>query len=437
MCFGEASDEKTRLLFICSVFKRFFIDKGQIFLSCSGEGGIYACSVPSMSGGPSWTDEVTPTSLRAPSSSSPSQPLASPESSSLPHSLDDRVKLSSSADPPHRKGAFPTPATAAAPSQRRPHGAADDQQRVRRSSTAAASTSRVVHRSWLRGYLSDSGHWDTLHLLPTFNVVGSYSLAVLLFTLFLERYVVNTTDHIALFFIGSSVTFCSYFVISFGLTRLSTSFRRISKDKQFYTISNLIKAGALAAITPFACYQLKRVVADGEWDTKTLRNLGCIYAIPDFVSLLVVRRMGFTTVVHHLCVVAFNVVSIYNDYTEENVCRLIVVYAAFSTFGYIVYMLLASRFLGVSPALSRYLSLVALVVYVGCCAVNWTWQAWYLRKLLTSPHLTARHLWACYAYLVVIAFVMWDDLTLNRWLLHNVRSLYSLHQQRLLSSPSL
>ena len=70
---------------------------------------------------------------------------------------------------------------------------------------------------------------------------------------------------------------------------------------------------------------------------------GCLYAVLDFVSLLLVKRLSWSTIIHHVCVCVFNVVSISNDYAEENVCRLLVVYAVFSTFAYLVNLLLASR----------------------------------------------------------------------------------------------
>jgi hypothetical protein len=80
-------------------------------------------------------------------------------------------------------------------------------------------------------------------------------------------------------------------------------------------------------------------------------------------------------------------------------------------------MLLASRFLGVSATVSRHLSAGALVIYAACCGVNWMWQASALSRLLQQPD----HGVSVYIYMALISFVMWDDLALARWLLHNVR----------------
>ena len=272
------------------------------------------------------------------------------------------------------------------------------------------------NRPIIRAYFSENP-WDNLHAQPTIIVVAISAVLSLVSTYVLQHHVIETKDHIGVFLFGSYLVFSSYFVAYYFLQNYSSSFRKISEDKKFYTIANLMKAGLLAALTPFAVTHLYRITRYDEWDTNTLRNLGCIYAIPDFVSMIVVRRMAWTTYVHHFCVCLFNYFSIQNDYNSENICRLIVVYAAFSTFAYCVNMLLASRFLGVSHSASRVLSFVALSVYVLCCALNWTWQVLYLRRLLQDH----RH-WTVYLYMFLICFVMYDDMILNKWLLQNARS---------------
>lgn len=271
--------------------------------------------------------------------------------------------------------------------------------------------------TYVRSYFIESP-WNALHARPTAIVIAGSAFLNIISTYFLQHYVLDTKDHIALFCFGSFFAFSSNFMVYYLLQSYSTSFQKISEDKKFYTISNLMKAGLLAAITPFAMYQLYRVTALDEWDTNTLRNLGCIYAIPEFVSLLIVRRMSWSTIAHHVFVIVFNAFSIQNDYANENVCRLIVVYAAFSTFAYSVNMLLASRFLGVSPKISKALSFVALCVYVLCCAMNWTWQVHYLSRLIVYH----QH-WSIYCYMVGICFVMYDDMVLNKWLLQNARNM--------------
>ncbi|KAK7195225.1 hypothetical protein NESM_000447600 [Novymonas esmeraldas] len=280
--------------------------------------------------------------------------------------------------------------------------------------TVLSSLPSYSSTSFVRAYVTDVG----LSLEPAVLVSALTAALNIVVVYFLQQHVLDTRDHLGLFLIGSYMIFSSYYMVYHFLERFSGSFRRIaSQDKKFYIIGNLIKAGILISITPFACVHLVKIIVLEEWESNILRNLGCIYAIPDFISMVVVRRMRWSTWVHHACVVLFNYVSIMNNYKDENVCRCVVVYAAFSSFAYCVNLLLASRFLGVSADVARVLSFIALVVYALCCAVNWAWQVYYLRRLLTNGN---DH-WTVYVYMALISLVMWDDVVLNRWLLQHAR----------------
>lgn len=228
---------------------------------------------------------------------------------------------------------------------------------------------------------------------------------------FLERYVVTATENIVVFFVGSYVVFSSYFVFHYFLGRYSSSYQHIEKDKQFYVLSNLIKSATLLSYTPLAAQVLYQTMVLDVWSTNRIRNLGCMYAIPDFVSLFMVSRMSWTTILHHLAVCVFNAASLYNDYQQNNVCRLMVVYAIFSTFAYLVNLLLAIRFLGISSFMRSIMSGLALLIYSSCCGVNWTWQVYYIPKLIS-----AGHTWSVYSYVALIVLVVWDDIVLMKWL---------------------
>jgi len=147
--------------------------------------------------------------------------------------------------------------------------------------------------------------------------------------------------------------------------------------------------------------------------------LPTLYAIPDAVSMLLVSRMSFSTKVHHLCVVVFMVVNLFVDYEQETIGRALVVYATFSTFAYLVNLLLASRFLPISPAVSFILSFLALVIYAGCLGINWTWQLGFLYKLAhSSPSWI--HVFFITVYVGLISMVVYDDVVLTQWLWKNV-----------------
>uniref|UniRef100_A0A7S1R3X8 TLC domain-containing protein n=1 Tax=Neobodo designis TaxID=312471 RepID=A0A7S1R3X8_NEODS len=268
--------------------------------------------------------------------------------------------------------------------------------------------------SLVRGYFGEA---PTMHALPTAYVVGISCIAVSVLAAFLQTTVVPSTGHLSVFLFGSFTCFSSYYMAAHFLGEHARSFQRISPDKKMYTVSNLIKAGVLAAIAPLGLAALWQGVMYDEWNTQTFRNLGCIYAIPDFVSMIAVRRMSKSTYVHHAVVVIFWFISLWIDFSERNIFRAVVVYAIFTTHGYMVYSLLATRFLGVAPRTARWLSLVALFSYGGFCAANWIWQVAYIHELIaTNNH------WTIYVYLFVISFVVYDDFQLCKWLLRRART---------------
>ena len=262
-----------------------------------------------------------------------------------------------------------------------------------------------------------------LNALPSYALFFPIACVFACASAFLEVYVVSARAHFAVFAVGTYVVFSSYFVADYFLARQSTSYARIPDDKKFYVLSNLIKSAVLTAYTPQAAYLLYQAIHLDEWSTPRIRSLGVLYAIPDFVSLFLVQRMALTTKAHHVCVVIFMVINLYNDYAHENVCRALVVYAVFSTFAYLVNLLLASRFLPVKPRMSLAMSAVALVVYTSCLAINWMWQVGFVASLHARKWADgdAHEVGAIYAYLAAISMVVYDDVVLTKWLLANCK----------------
>lgn len=262
----------------------------------------------------------------------------------------------------------------------------------------------------------------SLNALPSWSLFLPIACVFAAASAFLEVYVVSARAHFAVFAVGTYVVFSSYFVADYFLARQSTSYARIPDDKKFYVLSNLIKSAVLTAYTPQAAHLLFLAIHNDEWSTPRIRSLGVLYAIPDFVSLFLVQRMALTTKAHHVCVVIFMVINLYNDYEHENVCRALVVYAVFSTFAYLVNLLLASRFLPVGARLSLAMSAVALVVYTSCLAVNWAWQVQFVASLHARKWAEGlEHVASIYAYLAAISMVVYDDVVLTKWLLANCK----------------
>jgi hypothetical protein len=257
---------------------------------------------------------------------------------------------------------------------------------------------------------------DLMHGRPAYWLLGASFLFFSLASWFMDRFIVSSRSCLSVFVIGSYIVFSSYFMIHYFVNSMSSSYKNLDKGKQFYVLSNLIKSAALLAYSPIAAKLCYDTLYMDLWDTRRIRNLGCLYAILDFVSMILVRRMASSTWFHHACVCVFSLYSCYNDYSQETVARMMVVYAIFSVFAYLVNLLLASRFFELSPKASTILSAAALFIYVSCCSINWTWQVYYGVRLMgiLENRLTL------YAYTFLIVFIVYDDINLMRWLYSNV-----------------
>jgi len=226
-----------------------------------------------------------------------------------------------------------------------------------------------------------------------------------------------------LFGYGSAFTLCMYFVLDYVL-KDNKHYSSIPQEKQFYVLSNLIKAAVLMSLSASTTTAMFRIIVYDQWENTMVKNAGSIYSMCDFVSLFVVKRMSGSTIFHHVMVVIFNTWSMFNDYNDENICRAIVVYAVFSSFAYLVNFLLASRFLEIGFKRAFLLSIAAFVVYATCCLINWTWQTFYLAHLWAIKPDWYDRAWVG-IFTFCISFVIYDDLVLLKWLLVNSGKMYT------------
>merc|ERR1712166_100007 len=273
-----------------------------------------------------------------------------------------------------------------------------------------------------RAFLSSSGidMGTGMSPLASFVILGIVGTVFGLSSLFLETYVVTANAAIVVFVVGSYVVWSSYHSFHFYLTKYSQSYATIEDQaKQFYVLSNLIKRSVLLSYSPIAGYLLYQTMYLDTWDSNRIRIMGTLYCIPDFVSLFMVSRMATTTMVHYIVVCVFNAFSLYNDYDQINVIRAIMVYAVWSTFAYMVNLLLASRFVDTSPTMSMVLSALALLIYGLCCLFNWSWQVWFLSGLFQEKPFQV------IGYVALMGMLVWDDIALMKWLFKNVIRKYN------------
>ena len=101
---------------------------------------------------------------------------------------------------------------------------------------------------------------------------------------------------------------------------------------------------------------------------------------------------------------------------------------------YLVNLLLASRFLPISPWTSLTLSFLALVIYCACLGINWIWQVAFLVKIFANGP-SAVHMAAIAVYLGLIGMVVRDDCVLVKWLVRNVAKTWGAVANKPASNP--
>ena len=284
---------------------------------------------------------------------------------------------------------------------------------------------------------------ENLHLIPTISCLFCVG-ALYILTILMQFYVINFKNSVLLFGLGSLLTFCSYFVMNFYLEKYSNSYKAIPKDRRFYVLSNLIKSALLLIYTPHSIQMLRilnylpnilvttRLPFEiyGEYNlfyytinetgalVTTIHNMCSFYAIPDFVSMLLVHNMSWSTRIHHIVVVLFVGFLLTQPLDTPSVTIGVVVYGIYSSFSYLVNFLLASRFLKVSKITEGLLQTGSLIIYSLCCLINWTWQAYFLVNLVLNEEYRNLDWWKfeIITYIILLSAFIYDDLILLKWL---------------------
>ena len=227
--------------------------------------------------------------------------------------------------------------------------------------------------------------------------------------------ILYTEYHYSLYFVGSMLFYYAYFVTNSLLTTFNRKYRHLSNEKQMYVVSNLLKSIFLCFSSPLAGYVLYDTMYLRNWNNPLIKNLGVFYSIPDTVSLLMVKKMDMTTKIHHIIVVLFNIASISNNYSTNNILRFLIIYGCFSTFAFIVNFILAVRFLHENKLIEMWLSRIAFITYTLCCTINWGWHIIYIPELYNNCE-SQMCSYSIYIYSSMVGALVIDDIKLNKWL---------------------
>lgn len=176
----------------------------------------------------------------------------------------------------------------------------------------------------------------------------------------------------------------------------------LTKERKTYISTNIVKSNYLMSLVPLCFFLLT------DFDNQKLsfiRNLGAIYASVDCAALKYNKNMSINTIIHHLAVVAFFFVNLYDNYeVPASVSKMIMIYAIYSTFAYLVNYCLAIRFF-YEPSLFLYV--ICFASYAGFCCINWYQQLVFIYQYINYFHVKV--------YSSVLVAVMYDDISLLRW----------------------
>ena len=208
--------------------------------------------------------------------------------------------------------------------------------------------------------------------------------------------------------VGSlSLFYIAYPTVTSVWSRYSTGFAGLTEEKKAYVVSNTLKAGVLAGLTVAHAGRLYDIVRNDVWDSVPLGLCAPWYVSLDIVSLARVRKMMWSTRVHHVLTGICGMYVSLNSVERATVSGSICVYALFSSLAFFVNGFLAARYLA-DDAKLRPAGKVCAVGYASICAVHWGFQAmsiwWHPRQLWVLPALFT-------------GFV-YDDLILMKWLMH-------------------
>lgn len=227
--------------------------------------------------------------------------------------------------------------------------------------------------------------------------------------------ILSSEYHFTFYLCGTVLFYYTYFFTNLVLTAYNEKYLKLDEDKKMYVVSNILKSIQLGALTPLAGYVLYDTMYNDSWNNAMIKNLGVWYSIPDTVSLILVKKMDMTTKIHHGIVCLFNIASITNDYTQENIVRCLIIYAAFSTYAFIVNFMLGARFLHNNKKIEKLMSRFAFTIYSTCCMINWVWHYFYVTRLYNACNTNyCTYGISLYSFLVLMIAI--DDIKLNKWL---------------------
>ena len=213
-------------------------------------------------------------------------------------------------------------------------------------------------------------------------------------------------------------TFTLIYGCYWAIEMLLSSNKRFVKlpfDRKRYVIKNIIKCIYLYILTMFNIFCIKNILIYDIWDNNTIKLMGLMYCLPDFISLFRVPNMHRATIQHHMTTTILATLNLFIDYSQNSHWRGMIIYAYLSMLTGIVNFYLAFRLIHKDDQIDikKRLAKTSFVIYLASLILNWSYQLY-----IVSQWVMVFPLIGLYAYMFLIAFVVNDDIILLSFLYH-------------------
>lgn len=222
-------------------------------------------------------------------------------------------------------------------------------------------------------------------------------------------------DYDAIFWFACSCFFVRlmYTVIHIVLSRcrcVRLKYLKLQDYRQMYIQKNITKSAYLLCLVVYAmCTILVPICFDNVWNTYQIHRLAVLYVSNDFMGLICVDKLPNTTRIHHVISLVLVFASLSLDFQESDIGQAMLVYTFASATSYLVNLHLGVRLLVHKGDLLR-LRQCAALMYVSACFCSWTWHTFWF---FSRPFINQYHI----LYLVLLVFIVRDDIILIQWLL--------------------
>lgn len=186
-----------------------------------------------------------------------------------------------------------------------------------------------------------------------------------------------------------------------------------SNLEKSYRIVNITKSVFLGLSSPYAMYLFYCILFRLPFNINILYFISSLYASLDMSAMIYNPHAHISTTIHHTLVQVFYLYGVYVNWNVNSISNLILIYAIFSTFAYLVNFRLGIRQSEIRPFLVNLVNDCALIIYLLTCIANWSLQTYFL---LTTDFIERTIYVILYSTLILCIAV--DDVKLIKYLYH-------------------